>query len=161
MKEKIDRLLHSIVNDLAQLNDAHYIIGSCALFLSGIALEKVADIDLLVSTRDADILKRNWDERKQNYSPEGAHLFRSNFGRFRFDELDIEVMGDLQICKNGQWTSLQIYEFDTVSIGKHSIRVPTLKEQHRIFTLFGREKDLSKARLIEDHFKISPSTSKK
>lgn len=160
MREKIERLLLAIVNDLQHLNDPSYIIGSCALFLSGIPIEKVSDIDLLVSSKDADFLKRNWANRMQNYSPDGAHLFRSNFGRYRFEEFDVEVMGNLQVCKGGQWISLRVNEFNTIAIGSHSIRIPTLKEQHRIFTFFGREKDLWKARLIED-FTISPSISKK
>jgi hypothetical protein len=132
------------------------------MILAGLPIEKSSDIDLLVSDTDAEILKKLWHDRKrENFKPVGSDLFRSNFSRYDFDEIDIEVMGDLQVCKKGQWIPLMVEEYKTIPLGACSFRVPTLKEQHRIFHFFGREKDLQKAKMIEDYFTISPSISKK
>jgi hypothetical protein len=162
MNDQIHRLLLVISSDLQHLSDRYYIIGSCAMILSGLPIEKTSDLDLLVSANDAEMLSKLWyDRKRKNFQPSGSDRFRSHFSRYDFGEIDIEVMGDLQVCKNGQWIPLRVEEYKTIPIGACSFKVPTLKEQHRIFHFFGREKDLLKAKMIEDHFAISPSTPKK
>lgn len=54
MVEKIKKSIECIANDLAQLKDAFYVVGSSALVLAGIPLETIEDVDLLTSNRDAD-----------------------------------------------------------------------------------------------------------
>ncbi len=107
---------------------------------------------MLTSYRDANLLKKLWQGNKVGeYSPKDSDKFRSNFGRFQRDSVLIEVMGDLEVFENQAWQKLRIYEYFEISINQLSIRIPTLKEQERIFRLFGRPKDLVKAEIITKH----------
>lgn len=144
--EKIKQSIAILSDDLSKLQDPVYIIGSSALVLTGITLETTDDIDLLTSHQDAEYLKSHWQRNKLGeYSPKDSNKFRSNFGRFQWHNILVEVMGDLEVFDNGEWQKLQINEHFEISINQLSIRVPALKEQERIFRLFGRPKDLAKA----------------
>lgn len=147
---QLTELLSAIQPTLSTLEGGYCIIGSSALVLAGIHIEKVSDLDILTSWEDADRLKSVWAERRKAYTPEQTSLFRSNFARFSFKTMDVEVMGDLEVNKNGTWQKLVVYDFMEVSIAEHLVRIPTLAEQKRIFTWFGREKDLRKADLINE-----------
>jgi len=150
MKQKIESVLSVIAPDLQKLKDDHFVIGSCALILSGIPMAKTADLDLFVSGEDAENLKSVWaSRRRENYIPGDTHLFRSNFGRFDFGDLDVEIMGGLEVIKNDEWKSLQIENYAEILLGEQKIKIPTLEEQRRIFYFFGREKDMLNAQLIE------------
>ena len=150
--EKIKQSIAILSDDLSKLQDPVYIIGSSALVLAGIPLEKTDDIDLLTSHRDAEYLKNHWQgNRLGEYSPKDADKFRSNFGRFQWEKILVEVMGDLEVFDNGEWKKLQINDYFEISINQLSVRIPTLKEQGRIFRLFGRPKDLVKAEIIIKH----------
>ena len=78
-------------------------------------------------------------------------MFRSNFARFKLPLMDIEVMGDLQIKKNDIWQSVCVKEYKEIFIGNLIIKIPTIEEQKRILSLFGREKDLKRI-LILNHY---------
>ena len=152
VEEKIQKSIILLSNDLSKLQDPFYIIGSSALVLAGIPLETTDDIDLLTSNRDADYLKKLWQAHKlREYSPKDSDKFRSDFGRFRWEGVLVEVMGDLEVFDTGNWQKLEITDYFEVSIHQLSIRIPTLREQERIFRLFGRAKDLAKADLITKH----------
>ncbi|MBA4853131.1 hypothetical protein [Emticicia sp. BO119] len=156
LKEKIEKSIAFLSDDLAKLQDPFYIIGSSALVLTRIPLEITDDIDLLTSSRDASFLKELWEANKvREYTPDGAHKFRSVFGRFQWENILVEVMGDLEVFHHGEWQILQITEYFEININQLSVRIPTLNEQERIFRLFGRKKDLTKADLILKH-KIQP-----
>ena len=149
---KIETVLDSACTDLKLLKDNYFIIGSSALILSGIPIENTHDIDIITSKRDATLLKGIWKERLlEDHSGEDDHLFHSNFSRYRFGELDIEVMGNLKVKSRGVWQILDIREYQIVSLNNFDFKIPTLREQKRIFKLFGREKDYEKLKLIEKY----------
>jgi hypothetical protein len=66
MKKKVTELLALIYTDLQQLENDYFIIGSCAMLLSGITVPLVTDLDLLMSSADAEKLKHKWSNRMQN-----------------------------------------------------------------------------------------------
>lgn len=155
--EKIEKSIAFLSDDLSKLKDPVYIIGSSALVLAGIPLEITDDIDLLTSFTDADFLKSLWQANKvEEYSPNDSDKFRSNFGRFQWNTVLVEVMGDLEIFHEGSWQKLQIAEYFEISINQLTVRIPTLKEQERIFRLFDRPKDLAKADKIIKHIQFNP-----
>ncbi len=150
MKKKVIELLASIYPDLQQLENDYFIIGSCAMLLSGLPMSIITDLDLLMSSADAAQLKHKWSHRmRKGFSPENQHLFRSNFARFDLGDLDVEVMGDLEVNKNNQWQRVSVEREMEISIDGMKIKIPTLEEQKRIFLLFGRDKDITKADQIE------------
>jgi hypothetical protein len=151
MKKKIERVLSLISPDLQTLKDDYFVIGSCAMILSGIPIDKTSDLDLFVSYEDAEHLKLVWaNRRRENFAPSDMHLFRSNFGRFDFGELDVEVMGGLEVFGNNKWNALRIEKHIEVCLEKQKIKIPTIEEQKRILYFFGRQKDIVKAKLLED-----------
>ncbi|AFK01895.1 hypothetical protein Emtol_0743 [Emticicia oligotrophica DSM 17448] len=156
MNEKIKQTISLISDKLAQLQDPYWLIGSSALVLAGIQLEAIDDVDLLTSNRDADWLKQQWVTKKLNdYLPANADKFLSNFGRYKWGELMVEVMGELKVYQNGEWVPLKIENWEEIEIEGLKLKIPTLLEQYRIFKLFGRDKDLKKANLIIEQTKYS------
>ncbi len=151
MRKKIEQLIGQLLPALHQLKDDYCLIGSGALVLAGLKVEHISDLDLLVSSADANNLKCLWSANQlKEYIPENGHLFRSNFARFNFGEIDVEVMGDLEIFKNNQWLPVAVKQTISIPLGTAKLQLPTLEEQRSIFHLFGRSKDILKAKMIED-----------
>jgi len=150
IEEKISYTLVEASHSLQLLKDNYYIIGSAALSLSGTKLDEMHDIDLLASTRDAIFLRKEWANRFiEGNTAKDNELFTSEFARYKFSVLDIEIMGDLNVYKNGIWVRLEITESETVDEGGFEIQIPTLEEQKRILRLFGRQKDMQRLKLID------------
>lgn len=60
-------------------------------------------------------------------------------------------MGGLEINIDGKWTLLTVNDYNVHNIGNIEIKIPTLQEQRRILTLFSREKDYQRIKLIDDY----------
>lgn len=60
-------------------------------------------------------------------------------------------MGDLEVCVSGQWTKVNVKEFNIFNIGSLAVKIPTLSEMRRILLLFGREKDLRRIEAIDKY----------
>lgn len=150
VERKIYNVLEKAYLGLKVLHDDYFIIGSSALTLSGISIENTQDIDILMSSRDADCVKKVWSNRVvKNHITKQDNLFRSNFSRYHFEMLDIEIMGNLEVNRNGIWAPLIIQDYVTLIFNDIEIKIPTIEEQKRILNLFGREKDFEKLKLIE------------
>ena len=146
---KIGLLLPQIYPALEAVSGDYCIIGSAALLLSGIQLP-VHDLDILTSLAGAERLKATWRRWKdESYKPQEPERFRSNFGRFNFEELPVEVMGDLEVCRNGIWEKVLAKDIRTVFVDGKLVSLPGLLEQKRILLQLGRAKDLQKAAMIE------------
>ena len=134
---------------LSQLEDDYFLIGSSALALTGINIASTNDIDILTSQKNTDELKINWSDRlKANYQPQDVSLFRSNFARFDFDTMDVEVMGGLEVKKTNDWIPVTIEDYFLYEKDGYQVKIPTLEEQKRILLLFDRGKDREKLKLI-------------
>jgi hypothetical protein len=150
IEEKIFYTLQEASNTLLLLKDNFHLIGSAALNLSGVKLDEMYDIDILVSDKDADFLRAEWGNRLiKEHIMSDDKLFSSKFARYKFSVLDIEIMGDLKVNKKGIWERLEITENETIAVGNFEIKIPTLIEQKRILQLFGREKDKIRIKLID------------
>src|SRR5688572_4987852 len=108
--------------------DDCFIIGAAALVLAGVHLDHTPDIDLLTSRRDAESLLTLWKNKAVPYQPESRELFQSTFGRFRFAQMDIEVMGDLKVNQSGIWNKLQVVDYFSIEIGDVQWKAATLQE---------------------------------
>ncbi len=149
LHEKIQQVLKEAYPVLKTLDDNWFIIGSSGLILGGINLKNTSDIDILVSVRDAQKLKMAWkDQRITDFDSSDTELFQSDFSRYNFGVLDIEIIGGLKVYNSGQWIPLIINEDITISSPYFEVKIPTLEEQKRILLLFGREKDLEKVQLF-------------
>lgn len=149
-RERILTVLEQLMPDLINLEDEVYVIGASAMILSGVVLESTPDIDLLTSGRDAETLGEKWlDKVLTTYSPADDHLFRSTFGRYRWNLMDVEVMGHLEVYSEERWQALVVRDYVWYNLKNGRVRLPSLPEQVRILKLFGREKDHKRIALIE------------
>ncbi len=143
----IEAILNYLSKYTANFIDDFYIIGSTALFLSGYEIDPISDIDILTSSKDADYLKLELKEFLVDFQPEKETLFRSNFCIFQINNIEIEVMGDLEIKRNNHWERVQILDYKLFELENISLKIPTTVELQRILKLFGRNKDLEKLKL--------------
>lgn len=151
IEKRISSVLERASPILQKLQDDFFIIGASALTLAGIEIGNTGDIDILSSKRDALYLQQIWtDKRVNDHITECDDLFRSTFARYSFGDMDIEVMGDLEINKNNIWQPLKIQDYFLIDIKYIQLKIPTIGEQIRILELFGREKDREKIALITD-----------
>ena len=149
VKTKITDTLKAAREGLACLKDDFFIIGACSTILSGIDIGNTNDIDILVTTEDADKLRSVWrDKIEENPPLKESELFKSNFTRYNFPKMYIEAMGDLLIFKNGNWEKVTVNHYTTTAIDGFEIKIPTIEEQIRILQLFGRKKDMERLSLI-------------
>lgn len=158
IRDRIAHTLEEALTGLSLANDDCFIIGSSALILSGIDLQTTSDIDLLVSSKAARMIRKEWKEKEIGHSiPGDSNLFRSHLTRYRFPLMDIEALEGLEVNKSNRWERLIINNFIKIEIADSTINIPTLTEQIRILTLFGRQKDLEKLPLIEQFLNNQPS----
>lgn len=152
IKEKINKTLLSIAAELQVINSEFYVIGASAMILSDIEIGETSDIDILTTELNASKLQHLLKVYME-VAPETKEndLFHSNFARFNLPLMDIEVMGNLQIRKNGIWQPVCVQKYKEVSVGEIIVRIPTIEEQKRILSLFGREKDLKRLQMLEWH----------
>lgn len=150
LEERVCSVLTEAYPALHRLQDGYCIIGSAALVLSGVGIAHTADIDIQTSVRGADYLWQEWQTRAVDTPVESNHaLFQSHFKRFCFGELEIEILGNLKVKKERGWQKLVVRESITVQRNGMEFTIPTLEELERIFTWFGREKDIEKSVLIK------------
>jgi hypothetical protein len=142
--------LQDALPELARtFRDPWWIIGSAAMALTGVHDIAPQDIDVLCSREDALRLQAAWMPHADlAYRPQDEARFRSTFARFTHLPMPLEVMGDLEVMTAEGWRPLQVLDDTIVGFDAHAVRVPTFAEQQRIFTLFGRPKDLAKAACI-------------
>ena len=129
--------------------DPWTVIGSAAAALAG-AEVSVADLDVLTSVRDAEVLIALWhDRRDAAYLPvTGADRFRSRFARFRFPGLPLELMGGLELHGPQGWQPVRVRATVRADCGGIAVPIPAPAEQVRILQGFARPKDLQRAALL-------------
>ena len=152
IKDKITQSLASITVELQEISPDFYVIGASAMILSDIEIGETSDIDIL--TTEMNSLKLQCSLKAyMEIAPETKEddLFRSNFARFNLPLMDVEVMGNLQIKKNNVWQFVYVQEYREIFIGDLIIRIPTMEEQKRILSLFGREKDLKRILVLNQY----------
>jgi hypothetical protein len=150
MAAELGEVLRASVPDLQRhCRDPWVLIGSAAAWLVG-AEVTVADLDVLTSVRDAETMIDQWrDRRDVTATPAAAERFRSRFARFAFPQLDVEVMGGLEVFGDTGWVPVKITEIITVDIAGLAIPIPVIAEQIRVLKSFGRPKDRQRATLLK------------
>ncbi|MBD9469234.1 hypothetical protein [Pseudoxanthomonas sp. PXM01] len=142
-------LQHALPELARTFRDPWWIIGSAAMALAGVPDIAPHDIDVLCSREDALRLQGVWASHIDRwYRPQDEARFRSTFARFTHLPMPLEAMGGLEVMTSDGWHPLRVLDDMALEIEGHAGRVPTLAEQHRIFLLFGRTKDLAKAARI-------------
>lgn len=142
----------------AHTRDPWWLIGSAALVLWGVPGVACHDLDLLVSTADAERLERVWrDRRRHEFAPANDHLFRSRFARYGDFALPVETMGGLELRDPaGGWRPLVPSDRRALEHDGGTLYLPSLPALIAILEAFGRDKDLDKAERARRHLAAGP-----
>ena len=144
-----DALIAVVPGLRTDCRDAWTVIGSAAAYLAGAAVT-VADLDVLTSMRDAEIMTEHWQaHRDVDYVPADDSRFRSRFARFHFGELPVEVMGGLELRETDDWVPVRVDELVHVPVAGVVVPIPSIAEQIRVLESFGRSKDRLRAELLK------------
>lgn len=144
-----EALVASVPDLHRHCRDPWAVVGSGAAWLAG-AKVTVADLDVLASARDAEMLIGHWRTRLDTTAVlAGAERFRSRFARFVFPGLAVEIMGGLEVSGDRGWTPVTVGEIITVDIVGMRVPIPIVPEQIRVLESFGRPKDRQRAALLK------------
>lgn len=133
---EVAALLDRLAPDLDAMAAPWSLIGSGALILLGVPLDRANDLDVVTGVDGAGRLRGAWAEWLDPAKPKAPDgPFRSeDFARYVTPWGPIEVMGALKV----RGRRLEV-----------SGAIPSAAEQLRILRLFGRPKDLEKAARLE------------
>lgn len=129
--------------------DEYWIISSAAVALHIGRDVDAADVDLLISAADGEILMRQFGLINQ---ANGRHaLFRSAL-LLRYDglALPVEIMADLSVRGKRGWRRILPKSRERIVVDGGAFFVPDRNELSEMLALFGRPKDLARLRLLAD-----------
>lgn len=143
MSPDLAETLARLAEATPSLEDPWWVIGSAAMALSGARPITVADVDLLVSPRDAFALAQRWQAPIRPAAPNPR--FRSQV-YFQWDgpPVPVDVMGGFQVMTPDGWRLLA----PATRVAVAGVFTPSVAEQLEILALFGREKDRARAALL-------------
>jgi len=159
MEKREQRSLNIIpvLKKLAKIFEENYIeyciVGSTSLFLEGVPVVP-SDIDVL-TTKDSAF---KIDELLSPYrlvecKLRESEVFRSYFGRYKIDGIDVEVMGEFQYRKDDKWSvsfTPSTIKTKYVSLNDEKIRIAELEETYKFCKEIGREKT---CKIIEEYLR--------
>jgi len=127
--------------------DPWWVISSAAIALHGVTPIEVGDLDVLMSVADA---QRAMDQLGVVPMQDGASaLFRSTlFTRWEMPPLVVEIMAGFHVAKGAEWTEVLPRTRVTIFMDELVVYVPDRAELAEMLKLFGRPKDLERARLL-------------
>jgi hypothetical protein len=143
MKPRLAATLELIAAKAPDATD-WWIIGSAAAVLCGIDMDP-QDVDIFGGMETIRRFCAALGSRPKPAAP-NARFKSEPFEVFAGDGLlPIELMGDMQLRRDGAWTPLKVSSRIGIALRAGTVYVPSLAEQAAIFTAFGRDKDLDKA----------------
>ena len=133
----------AVARAAAMLEEPWWIIGSAAAALLGTD-EQPADVDILAGGEDAGRLAQALGAEAVDVG--SSEIFRSAFlARGRTTLLPVEIMTGLSVRSPGGWMAVQ----PVTRVAVRGLYVPSAAEQARICRLFGRPKDIARARRLD------------
>jgi hypothetical protein len=144
------------LSELAQLatawRDPWWIIGSAAVVLHGVRDVAAADVDILLSEQDAHCVRNARQLALALPQPLPHPLFRSEvFLAVQTSGLPLELMAGFCVARAGTWQPVTLATREPVILPFGTVYVPGIRELLGLFHLFGREKDLLRAKLVAEH----------
>ena len=147
MTPALSETLAMIAKAAAGSADQWWIIGSAAVVLHGRTVAHVKDVDLLMSATDASAFLERVQAPPSR--PEPSDRFRSTvFGTWMEPPIPVEVMGGFSVAAPDGWQDVSLKTREAVTVGDARVYVPSLDELVGLLRLFGRPKDLERARLL-------------
>ena len=149
MQSALETSLRLVAEHTQNIEGSWWIIGSTAALLSGFTDFDPDDVDLFGSTETMSAFVRSF-----GVEPASGALhfqFRSMpYQRISLpDTTPIEIMGNLEVVTAGRWHHLSVTTRVEVTGFGTPLWIPSVREQIAIFELFGRPKDLAKAKILK------------
>lgn len=139
--------LNAIGTVMHHAHDPWWIIASAAVALHGVDPGHVADVDVLLSVPDAGRVLPTIGIEVREGSAHAA--FRSNiFGTWSGTALPVEFMADFYLLSGAEWLPVQPKTRQAVKVGSVIVFIPEKAELHAMLTIFGRPKDMERARRL-------------
>ena len=149
MQYRLALTLDAIARNPASERDDWWIIGSAASWLSGMTEHSPRDVDLFGS-RAAMCAFLDGFGIGEHPTDDDALFVSDPYVRLPVaGGLDIEVQGDLAVRRDGKLAALAYDQRVPVTFAGLTVYVAPPKEQLRTFRLFGRKKDLKKAKMFK------------
>lgn len=129
--------------------DPWWIISSAAAALHGADVSDVADVDLLMSVRDARrvLAVIGLAPQAGTASP---HFKSKIFGCWHDPPLPVDIMGGFQVAASAGWRPVRLSSRERVTVDGHALHIPSTKELIGLYRVFGRPKDLQRALVLEE-----------
>ena len=148
LSEDLVATLDIVASAATDLRDPWWIFGGAAMALAGLDESHVPDVDIMASPRDARALIDALNGRV--VADPGEGLFRSQvFGQILTTPVPLDVMANMDVRAGGDWTPVAFHSRMPVDIGEAVVFTPTVAEQIATCRLFGRPKDLERAKRLE------------
>jgi SAM-dependent methyltransferase len=154
IKPRWRAVLRQIFGILAELDIEYKVVGGAALALHGV-LVPVNDVDIETTPEGAYRFQSLF--ASQVLEPVrlcASETYRSHFGRFDFDGLIVEVMGDLCRRQGSQWVPTMTTTLSTVELDGVPIPVPWLEEETLAIIRRGRLERAAKCLPHCDHQRL-------
>lgn len=150
-RSDLEALVAELDPALAGLAEPWCVIGSGAMLIAGAPVADCPDLDLMTTGAGAAALEMAWAPwRDRAHAPTSGDLFRSRFTGYAFANGRVEVMGDLTLLRDGAWTPVAMPRSAAAPFGGRTVNIPDVVDQIGLLTLFGRPKDLAKARVLAE-----------
>lgn len=125
---------------LRNTKDDWWLIGGSAVLLHGGAMDRLADIDILLSQEDARRILD--DHHLEAIEDGGTERFRSDiYCRWEALDVPIDIMAGFSVHKNTGWVSVEPKTREPIQVGEMVFFVPGIAEMIEMHQLFGRPKD--------------------
>jgi len=138
VKPRWRTVLRQIVQRLDETGVMYRVGGGTVIALHGVPIP-VKDLDLLTDAEGAHRFQVLFpDHVVEPVSLRESQVYRSHLGRFDFDGVTVEVMGDLHRREKSGWVPAVTVTETTVDLDGVSIRVPWLEEETLFYIWRGR-----------------------
>jgi hypothetical protein len=154
--KRIQKALEIIYSKLKDKKIKWILAGSLSLALQGVKI-RPKDIDIITDKKGALLMNKLLKEYEvKPVKFQRSELFESYFGKFKIDEVKIEIMGNLKEKRGKRWVSFskRLKSPDFVKIGEIKLPVSPLIDQLKSYEKSGRKKDLIKAKKIKEVLKM-------
>lgn len=153
MEEERYDALREIYRRLKDSDITWSISGSTGLTLRGVDVNP-KDIDIIVDAEDVfEVEKKLSEFLVEGVEYSESEKFRSYFGRFEIESIEVEIMGDLEKKVDGRWQGPVDVEECTGEIEVRDMTLPVFKleAEAKAYKELGRDKRAEKIkRKLED-----------
>ncbi len=141
----LDETLAHLAKEAQAFEDPWWIIGSAAAHICGADIGQAADVDLVLSRRDAVMVLERWQSFGVVERPLPSDQFRSAvFGRCLVFSKPIEVMAGFEMVLDGEWCAMEPKTRVEHEVPGGALFTPSVDEQISLLSMMNRPKDASR-----------------